>query len=252
MPFIYDETQIEWPEDGSEPAPPRASDFVYLPSPEFGGVKEPVQFSLDAPAEVAAPAPADEGTPPFVSGEPPRRSILDRLFRRWSPAASQQRRDRKFERQFHRAKLEHQRRSQLLLSTMIPPLRAAGARRAYCRYDGGNDEGFSWLDHYESERGNRIDLNVLAERLFEMNVHDRLRDAGFGLLTATSKDQKLAELRGFASGWLVDDWATRLFGGSFGTGEYSMFGAFWVDLETCTITDDPNAEPAVQNITIAE
>jgi hypothetical protein len=30
-----------------------------------------------------------------------------------------------------------------------------------------------------------------------------------------------------------------------------MYGAFTVDLEACTIRDDPNADPLVQNIRIA-
>ena len=42
-----------------------------------------------------------------------------------------------------------------------------------------------------------------------------------------------------------------LLGRGFGTGEYCMYGAFWVDLEACTIIDDGNADPVVQNITIA-
>jgi hypothetical protein len=44
MPFIYDKTEIEWPEDDSKP-PPRTDQFVYLSPPKYGGAREPVQFS---------------------------------------------------------------------------------------------------------------------------------------------------------------------------------------------------------------
>ena len=59
MPFIYDETQIEWPEDDDdyEPPPPRADQFVYLSPPEFGGAPEPVGFSVAEPQQAAEPAP---------------------------------------------------------------------------------------------------------------------------------------------------------------------------------------------------
>ncbi|MDU1690566.1 MAG: hypothetical protein E6848_13260, partial [Bradyrhizobium sp.] len=65
------------------------------------------------------------------------------------------------------------------------------------------------------------------------------------------KHQKLAELRDVVSDQLVEEWAMLLLGRGFGTGEYCMYGAFWVDLEACTIIDDGNADPVVKNITIA-
>ncbi len=140
---------------------------------------------------------------------------------------------------------------QQLFAIMVPALQAAGVRRAYCRYDGGNDEGWAWLDHYQGD--NRIDLDVLAKQLCEMNIHDQLRAAGFHAhLKGASNDQKIVELKGFASGWLVQEWAAVLLGGSFGAGEYTMYGAFTVDLDACTIVDDPHADPVVENIAIAQ
>jgi hypothetical protein len=50
---------------------------------------------------------------------------------------------------------------------------------------------------------------------------------------------------------LCNEWASMLLGDSYGTGEYSMYGAFAVDLEACTITDDRAADPIVENIQIA-
>jgi hypothetical protein len=59
-------------------------------------------------------------------------------------------------------------------------------------------------------------------------------------------------LKSFVRYSLCDEWATMLLGSGYGTGEYSMYGAFTVDLEACTISDDPDADPVVQNIEIAE
>ena len=230
MPFIHDQSDIEWPEDGSDAPDPRVSDFVYLPAPEYGGPREPVRFSLQPPASESTASPG--------AVEPQRRSILDRLLGRRTPQS--------------RVIRDHERRRQLLFATLVPPLRTAGAKRAYCRYDGGNDEGFSWLDHYESESGDRLDLDALAARLLAMGVHDQLPAIeARSQSAAIFKHQKLAELRDVVSDQLVEEWAMLLLGRGFGTGEYCMYGAFWVDLEACTIIDDGNADPVVQNITIA-
>src|SRR5262249_13971360 len=46
MPFVYDETQVEWPDDDPEPPPPRADQFVYIAPSEFGGGRAPVRFDV--------------------------------------------------------------------------------------------------------------------------------------------------------------------------------------------------------------
>ncbi|WP_257170224.1 hypothetical protein [Bradyrhizobium sp. SRS-191] len=234
MPFIYDESEREWHDEDSDPPDPRASDFVYLPAPEFGGQQEPVPFSLLTPAGETAAAPADAA--------PAMWSIFYGLFSRRRSSA-----------QISREILDNQQRQQLLFGLLVPPLRAAGVKRAYCRYDGGHDEGFSWLDHYENEAGDRLDLDALVARLLDMGVHDQLRRVKSRFRSAaTFKHQKLAELRAVISDEVVEEWAMLLFGGGYGTGEYCMYGAFWVDLEACTIIDDRKADPIVQNITIAK
>ena len=253
MPFVYDETEIEWPEDGSEPQLPRADQFVYLPAPAYSGANTPVRFSIEPPAETIERTEPQEKVGTVPPARPPRRGILNRLFGSRASAPTQQQRQTSIAETLRRQELENARRLHRLFATMIPALRAAGARRAYCRYDGGNDEGWAWLDHYETASGKPIDLDALARLLFEMNVHEQLRAAGFSAhLTAVSNEEEIAGLKGFASDWIAQDWATLLLGPSFGTGEYSMYGAFTVDLEACTITDDPQADPLVQNITIAE
>jgi hypothetical protein len=35
MPFVFDNTQIVWPEDDSDPPPPRADEFVYIAPPQI-------------------------------------------------------------------------------------------------------------------------------------------------------------------------------------------------------------------------
>lgn len=252
MPFIHDETEIEWPDDDSEPPPPRPDQFVYLPAPQFGGPSEPARFSITSPAvsgEQISPQESGEAGP---SAGAPRRGFLSRLFGSRNSAAAQQERRASQEKIWRQRQREHELQTQRLFAAMVPALRAGGARRAYCRYDGGNDEGWTWLDRYESDDGSRIDLTRLSENLFEMNVHDRLREAGFKVhSTGTSKDEKTAELRSFASEVLVNEWACLMLGGSFGAGEYSIYGAFTVDLVECTVVDDPQADPVVQNIQIA-
>lgn len=201
MPFVYDETEIKWPDDGSEPPPPRPDQFVYLAPPEFGGAREPVRFSIVPPG-----AATDAGD-------------------RWKKLAQQN------------------------LAIMVSALREIGGWRAYCRYDGGHDEGFAWLDSIELRDGARIDTDEVVQQLCDIQVLDRLRAADLFNSSEGVSDQE--QLSNHILHWLCNDWAGMLLGGSYGTGEYSMFGAFTVDLAACTIADDPHADPVVENITIA-
>jgi hypothetical protein len=255
MPFVHDETNIEWPEDGSEMSPPHASQFVYMTAAEYRGeptaAREFARFSIvpfSASAELESPISAEAMQP--VKVEP--RGILHRLFGWGRSGRNQQREREKVEDSIRRQILEQRRITQQLFSVMIPALRSLGVRRAYCRYDGGNDEGFSWLDRYETQGGERIDTDDLVKRLYEMGIHDKLYAGGFkDHMHGTSTNEKMSDVEMFACGWLIEDWAGVLLG-SYGTGEYSMYGAFMVDLDECSVTDDPNARPIVQNIEIAE
>jgi hypothetical protein len=257
MPFIYDETQVEWPDDDTEPAPPRADQFIYIPPAQFGGAREPVLFivpSLSAAAQPAEPEQPSQVRPlaPTEPHEEQRRSILERLLGRPVPAGALQKLDEDRE----RAKQEQAQRWERLLSIMIPALRQIGGRRVYCRYDGGNDEGFAWFDSLELQDGERVDLDALGQRLHDIEVQTRLRSAGFELhdfysMRTGAHPSDQGALKGVVEDWLCHEWASMLLGRSFGTGEYSMYGALTVDLETCTITDDPGAGPIVENIRIA-
>jgi hypothetical protein len=219
MPFIYDETEIEWPQDGSEPPPPRADQFVYLSPPNYGGAPEPVLFSVVEPQQAAEPVSAPGG--PLLSGEE---------FRRRHEKTQEERRQRTF-------------------AFAVPELRKAGVQRFYCRYDGGHDEGFSRLDHAEMTDGARLDADTLSRQLTGAGLLDKIYATGIMRRSAHFSDQEL--LRQFLDDWLANEWATMLLGDSYGAGEYSMYGAFTVDLEACTVVDDRQADPVVENIRIA-
>jgi len=217
MPFIYDMSDVEWPDDDSEPPPPKPEQFQYLRPPEFGGARDPVRF--EDPSRAGAPSPSS-------------RRIVDRLLGRSQPTT----RD------------DWKEKAREFVSTMVLELRALGARSVYCRYDGGNDEGFAWLDRVEMRDGASIGCDELVARLRAAGIEDKLRSTGH--ISGNAGFAGMDALTATISWMLAHEWATRLLGEGYGTGEYTMFGAFSVDLDTCTITDDPNADPVVENIVI--
>jgi hypothetical protein len=244
MPFVHAPMETEAPDE----APPSIDQFVYIPAPQFGGARDPVEFSVPPFTGLIEPIqPPQPAPPPAAPAPQPRRqSLLGRLLGRrppvrvtatlsFSPQESRQ----------HSQQRREQRRAQLI-AVMVPALKEIGVRRVYCRYDGGNDEGFAWLESMEMCDGARIDgdarRDVQAQAV--QRATDRVEGSG-----ATTDEAFLANL---GCDWLCDEWATMLLGNSYGTGEYSMYGAFTVDLDACTITDDTGADPVVQNITIAE
>jgi hypothetical protein len=126
---------------------------------------------------------------------------------------------------------------------IILALKALGIAKVYCRYDGGNDEGFAWVDHAEFASGERLDIATLARRLFAdgvVSVPEFLAD-----YPAERAVQFVLDLS------LAVNWAAALLGGySYGTGGYWMYGALVADLVAETITDDPMADLVVQNVRI--
>jgi hypothetical protein len=217
MPYVFD---FEKPgNEDVDVAEPNLSHFEYLPPPKMGGPQAPIRFSTDFPATV------------------PRASALSRVFGRQAAAA------------------EPDVFSNYMRENVLPALQSLGMKRAYCRYDGGNDEGFTWLDHIETQTGERISLAALMENMstasmfaalladFEAGKPPGIETPDFitgeYLLRETLRD----ELASFA--------AVHLLGRGYGTGPFYMYGAFTIDFETLTITDDLNAAPVVENITIA-
>lgn len=235
MPFVYDYSEVDWSGEDSDPPPPRASEFVYLPAPEYGGVREPAHFTLDVPPEPAA-----------ARSSPIQLSLWERLLGR-RRSAEQVRASVEADMKAQKARGFSSR--QRLFAVTVPALRALGVRQLYGRYDGGNDEGFSWLDNALLRDGTRIDADALAQRLMELKFLDQLT-AG-GVMKRVDRMSELDQLRSFIRDWMCTEWATLLLGGSYGAGEYVMFGAFVVDLDDCTVVDDPKADPIVNNIEIA-
>jgi hypothetical protein len=146
MPFIYDQTQVELPDDDSELPPPRADQFVYFPASEFGGGREPVRFSVPSLGDVVEPAEPPHVAQPHqepAPTTPPRRGILDRLLRWSRPLGPPQ--PSSFQERQRESQRMAERRIRRLFAVIKPALREIGAQRIYCRYDGGNDEGFALL-----------------------------------------------------------------------------------------------------------
>jgi len=123
---------------------------------------------------------------------------------------------------------------QQLFAIAVPGLQTAGVRRAYCRYDGGNDEGFCWPDSFEMNDGERLSADNLAERL---------KNADFLEDTARGVDNARRTLE-----MLCVNWTYMLLGSRYGDGPHLIYGAFTVDLDACTITDDRNASLGVENL----
>jgi len=221
MPFVYTETEIENSDVDDDPPPPRADQFVYIKAVKFGGAREPVRF----PDPSRDTAPTDAESRGFFAG----------LFGQRRPLS------------------ENERRMLLLAdrltAIMVSALREIGGRRVYCRYDGGNDEGFAWLDSVETGDGERIGADVIVQRLWDIQVKDKLYAADLMRTDGHMSDRdQLYEIIRYG---LATDWATMLLGRGYGTGEFWMYGALTVDLAACTITDDPHADAVVENIVIA-
>lgn len=115
-----------------------------------------------------------------------------------------------------------------------------GAVRAYIRYDGGNDEGFAWFDHCAFKDGSKRDANGVAKDLEAAGVEPGIE----------AFDGRRWPVRSVLDDVVASMWAVRLLGEGYGTGEYVMYGAFSVDLESGLVSDDPDPAPVVQNISL--
>jgi hypothetical protein len=235
MPYCFGEDDPGWGERPDD-APLDPALFRYLPPPDLGGAPEPVTFDSEPPAPAA---PLSVPPPPQPA---PRPSLLDRLLGRSAraPAAPMP--------SYADREREQARMSQLWLSVVVPALSTAGVRSVYCRYDGGNDEGFAWLDHATTDTGERLDPAMLAKRLADTDLVARLEAAG--LIGSYALGEPAGEVEGIARDGIAIDFAVRLLGNGFGTGPYWLYGAFTADLAAGTITDDRRAEPVAENIAL--
>ena len=237
MPFVYSEEDLEWPEDAAddyEPPPPRPEQFVYLAPPDFGGAREPVRFSDSASAKRASTGPS----------LPLKTRLLMWVLGKSLPGAGDFLAQRK--RQAQEAALRRQR----LFSVMVPALRQLGGRQVHCVYDGGHDEGFAWFGSLETAAG-RLALDELCSRLAGTGLIEKLQQAEWLHQSPDHPRDESEVLRDALEYSLPEEWAVLLLSEGFGTGEYSMYGAFTVDLEGLTIRDDRDASvPENGNILI--
>ena len=221
MPYVFDYSQIPQTDDDDELPQARLDQFQYLLPPAIGGVQSPVHF-------------ADPSRPAAAS-----RSFMQRLFGGTSKSPSAVKQD-----------MDQEERRNRFLSVVIPAFREAGVVRVYFRYDGGSDEGFAWVDRFELRDGQRLSFEAMSPKLLAAKLVEKLEAAA--VFKHWQDAPAVAKLSGVFDGWLDVIWADMLLGSGFGTGEFSMYGAFTVDLDACTIADDPTAEPIVKNITISK
>lgn len=115
-------------------------------------------------------------------------------------------------------------------------LREFGAKIVHCRYNGGDDEGFAHFDKVELE-DRTISLNELRQQLavgsFGSKTSDYLRSYQRSRTNQPSPEQCVD----FFLELFARELAIILLGSGYGTGEYSMKGAFEANLETGEIID---------------
>jgi hypothetical protein len=242
MPFYWGEGDAGWDEEeGRQGRPPQASQFRYsqpfhvLAPPQSIGHHESVQFSDQLPQPPAVPFWRAAHGPRSLLG-----LLLGQQARPPAPTPSLTLEQHQEVEAYHR---------QHMLALVVSALRETGVRRVYCRYDGGSDEGFAWLDHAETQSGERLAPDLLARQLGRTDLLQRGIDAGLWHRRRVTRTQ---ELRDIADMQFAGECAARLLGMGFGTGAMLLYGALTVYLDTCTIADDPNASPVTRHFTIED
>jgi hypothetical protein len=116
--------------------------------------------------------------------------------------------------------------------TVYDRLRAEGASSIRCSYDGGGDEGFTHFEHAVIG-GEAVGVRELVERWSAGPLGDRNDLVVYGGAVEQPRDVNVRDvLDGFGH-----ELASRLLGEGYGTGEYTMYGAFIADLESGEIKD---------------
>ncbi len=113
-------------------------------------------------------------------------------------------------------------------------LRELGVKVIHCRYNGGGDEGFAHFDRVELE-DRTVSLNALKSQLATGSLGSKTSEylRSYYHSTQPSPEQRVD----FFLELLADELAIHLLGSGYGTGEYSMKGAFSANLETGEIID---------------
>jgi len=118
----------------------------------------------------------------------------------------------------------------------------------HVRYDGGHDEGFAHADGGRTaDRQLRsiesvVDELATPERIGAIKAAPNPDDARQRYMSEYYAKLAPTELVRRMLDELGDEMANCLLGSSYGTGEYSMYGAFVADLSTGELTDDASAQ----------
>jgi hypothetical protein len=182
--------------------------FEYLPPPKFGGPSDPVQVAV-RPVTAAA-----------ESGPVSLRDLYERAESGKRGAGAE-----------------------VISATLAASMAALGAVRTYCRYAGGNDEGFAYFDHCVFKDDSVRDADRVARDLMATNaaLFANVRQVLGKFIHGFPDTGRFADVRELLDWAVANEWAVQLLG-RYGTGGYTMYGAFWVDLDTGLVTDDPNAQ----------
>lgn len=135
------------------------------------------------------------------------------------------------------------------VAAVYAKLRAIGLTRLRVRYDGGHDEGFAHADGGLMRDGIDRSIDAIVADLATPRFVDELWTA-IGQPAADHRGRSAsayyaklspAEFVRQLLDELADEMAGCLLGDGYGTGEYSIYGAFTADLATGELTDDPSA-----------
>jgi hypothetical protein len=128
-------------------------------------------------------------------------------------------------------------------------LRSIGLMQFEVRYDGGHDEGFAHADGGRTADGMRRPIDAIIADLSTQENVNTLRMA-LGQTLAEQRHRSVNEYYAKLSPEklfklvlddLSDEMAACLLGQGYGTGEYSMYGAFTADLSSGTLSDEESA-----------
>lgn len=132
------------------------------------------------------------------------------------------------------------------LKAFLPALKNSGIRRLHLSYDGGNDEGFGTFERGEDENGQSIAVSALLENSAFLNeiapfVTDRYEQNQHPVFRPGAAPDVTRMIGDYLEHELPVILVSLLLGRGYGTGEYELYGRAVADLNTMTITDDPQA-----------
>ncbi len=135
-----------------------------------------------------------------------------------------------------------------LAALMFEMLVKQAATKLRITYDGGHDEGFAHFDGAwigDTELSAEIMMSRLAEDGAKPRILEAIKKPG-STNWYNAEQMFSAATPVKAVGYAMDDLAhklaEKLVGDGYGTGEYQLYGAFTVDVQTGRLLDDPAAK----------